>query len=295
MKSSNKEKVILGTRGSQLAVRQANIVALCLEASGYIVEWRYITTHGDQWLSGSLGKIYGSGFFTRELDAAVLAREVDVAVHSFKDVPLERPSGIVTACVPEREDSNDLLLIRPDAPANPTIGTSSERRLRFVSHLMPNANFTWIRGSVPTRIQQVRNGTLRGFPLHGTILAAAGIKRLGIDISDLNVRALEPNELLPAPAQGAILVETHCENAAILSVLDKLHHPLTYRLVMLERAVLAGVGGGCQQPLGALAIRESDEQIYLRVAYIIGDRYIWVEDRNINDKILVDTILQKLI
>lgn len=295
MKGSDRAKIVLGTRGSHLAVQQAKILSTYLELSGYKVEWKYITTSGDRWLSGSLCKTYGNGFFTRELEVALLAREVDVIVHSFKDIPLERPDGIVTACVPQRGDSTDLLLMRLDAPDYPTIGTSSERRLRFVSKIMPHANFTWIRGSVPTRIQQVRNGTLRGIPLHGTILASAGIKRLGIDISDMNVRAFDLTELLPAPAQGAILVETHRENTDILNVLANLHHSLTYRLVMLERAVLAGIGGGCQQPFGALAVYEPDGKVYLRAAYVMGDRHIWAEGRDSDDKSLVATILKKLI
>ena len=288
-------KIILGTRGSQLAVRQAETLAAYLSTLGYVIEWKHFTTSGDRWLSGTLDKVCGSGFFTRELEASLLSREVDVIVHSFKDVSIERPDGIVMACVPERVDPGDLLIMRLDAPNNPTIGTSSERRLRFVSKLLPNANFTWIRGSVPTRIRQVRSGVLRGEPLHGTILAIAGIKRLGIDISDMNVRIFKPSELLPAPAQGAILVETRRENRYLLKILANFHHRLTYRLVSIERAVLAGIGGGCQQPLGALAVYEPDGQIYLRASYIVGDRHIWVEDRNADGKVLVDNILQKLI
>ncbi|MDR3671379.1 MAG: hydroxymethylbilane synthase [Holophaga sp.] len=287
-------KIVLGTRGSLLAVQQSEALVAFLQAAGHAIEWKRFTTHGDTWLAGPLGKETGAGFFTRELEESLLAKDVDLLIHSFKDVSLERPEGIVTACVPQREDPADLLLMRPGAPAHPVIGTSSERRLRFLEQAMPEATFTWIRGNVPTRVQRVRDGELRGEPLHGTILAAAGVRRLGLDLSGLEVRPFAAQELLPAPAQGALLAEARAGDQALLQALAGFHHPLTLRLVTLERGVLAGVGGGCQQPLGALAEQLPDGQIRLRAGFAVGGQLRWAEAQGTDDAALVAQVLRGL-
>jgi hydroxymethylbilane synthase len=286
-------KIVLGTRGSLLAVQQSEALVAFLKAAGHEIEWKRFTTHGDQWLAGPLGKETGTGFFTKELEDALQAGDVDMLIHSFKDVSLERPEGIVTACVPEREDSADWLVMRPDAPANPVIGTSSERRLRFLEKALPGASFTWIRGNVPTRLQRVREGELRGEPLHGTILAAAGLRRLGLDLSGLSVRPFQPKELLPAPAQGALLVEARRGDQALLDALAGFHHAQTERLVRLERGVLAGIGGGCQQPLGALAVIEGDG-VRLRAGYAAAEGLRWAEAAGADDAAVLAEVLRGL-
>ena len=287
-------KIVLGTRGSQLAVQQSEALVAYLEAAGHTIEWKRFTTHGDKWLAGPLGKETGTGFFTRELEESLLAKDVDMLIHSFKDVSLERPDGIITACVPHREDPADLLLMRPDAPEHPVIGTSSERRLRFLAKALPKASFTWIRGNVPTRVLRVRDGELRGEPLHGTILAAAGLNRLGLDLSGLEVRPFAAHELLPAPAQGALLVEARRGDQDLIDALAGFHHPPTLRLATLERAVLAGIGGGCQQPLGALAEQLPDGRIRLRAGYAVEGDLRWAEAQGKDDAALVAEVLRGL-
>jgi len=287
-------KIVLGTRGSLLAVQQSEALVAYLEAAGHVIEWKRFTTHGDKWLAGPLGKETGTGFFTRELEESLLARDVDMLIHSFKDVSLERPEGIVTACVPEREDPADLLLMRPDAPERPVIGTSSERRLRFLAKTLPKASFTWIRGNVPTRVQRVREGELRDAPLHGTILAAAGLRRLGLDLAGLDVRPFAAHELLPAPAQGALLVEARGGDRDLIDALAGFHHPPTLRMVTLERAVLAGIGGGCQQPLGALAEQLGDGQVRLRAGYALDGEIRWADAQGMDDAALVAQVLRGL-
>jgi hydroxymethylbilane synthase len=286
-------KIVLGTRGSLLAVQQSESLVAFLRAAGHEVAWKRFTTHGDQWLAGPLGKEEGAGFFTKELEDALLCREVDLLIHSFKDVALDRPAGVVTACVPPREDSADWLVMRPDAPEHPVIGTSSERRLRFLAKALPKASFTWIRGNVPTRLQRVRDGVLRDEPLHGTVLAAAGLRRLGLDLSGLDVRPFEAHELLPAPAQGALLAECRGEDQAILEALKGFHDPHTLACVTLEREVLRGIGGGCQQPLGALAVQEPGG-FHLRAAFAGPDGIAWAEARGAGDAALVGTVLRGL-
>ena len=260
-------RVVVGTRKSALAMRQAEAIVAHLRGSGHEVECLGLTTRGDTWQAGPLDKNSGTGFFTRELEEALAGGEVDLLVHSFKDVALERPAGFVTACVPLREDPADWLVLRPDAPPHPRIATSSERRLRFLRHAFPESGFTWIRGNVPTRIQRLRGGELRGEAFHATVLAAAGIRRLDLDLSDLEVRPLSFDILLPAPGQGAVLAETRSDRPDLVEALRGLHHVATARCVGLERAVLAGIGGGCQQPLGVFAEVLPDGSIQLQAAF----------------------------
>ena len=287
-------RVVVGTRGSELAVRQAEPVVRHLEAAGFEVAWRRFTTCGDQWLAGPLDKNTGTGFFTRELEEALGEGAVDLLIHSFKDVALERPEGFVTACIPLREDPADWLLLRPDLPGNPRIGTSSERRLRFLERAFPEYSFTWIRGNVPTRVQRVREGLLRGEPLHGTVLAAAGVLRLGLDLRDLEVRALAPGELLPAPAQGAVYAETRRDRPDLVEALGGFHHAATARCVHLERAVLAGIGGGCQQPLGAFAELLPDGTVRLQAAFAAEDGLRRAEAEGPDDAQVVARVVRGL-
>jgi hydroxymethylbilane synthase len=287
-------RIVVGTRGSELAVRQAEPLVFHLQAAGHAVEWRRFTTHGDRWLAGPLDKAVGTGFFTQELDAALASGEVDLLIHSFKDVALERPQGFVIACVPVREDPSDWLVARRDAPERPRIATSSERRLRFLRRAFPESDFTWIRGNVPTRVQRVRDGLLREEPIHATVLAAAGLRRLGLDLSDLEVRPLSFEQLLPAPAQGALLAETRADRRDISEALEGLHHPLTARCARLERAVLAGIGGGCQQPLGAFAEPLADGSIRLRAAFAEEQDLHYGVASGREDSVLVERVVREL-
>ena len=287
-------KVAIGTRGSELAVRQAEPMVQCLVDQGYEVTWKRFTTKGDAWLAGPLDKQVGTGFFTKELEDSLQMRDVDLLIHSFKDVSLERPQGVIRACVPRRENPVDLLVMRPGAPHNPTIGTSSERRRRFLERALPQAAFTWIRGNVPTRLQRVRDGQLREEPLHGTVLAAAGLERLGLDLSGLEIRPLLPNELLPAPAQGALLAETRADRPDLIEALAGLHDARAERCVILERQVLAGIGGGCQQPLGALAEIQADGGIRLRAAFAADDGLRWAEAAGADDSRVLAEVVKGL-
>lgn len=288
------QTVIVGTRGSLLAVAQAEFLVKHLESKGYHVDWKRYTTSGDQWLNGPLDESRGSGFFTKELEDALADKTVDLLIHSLKDVSLERPKGVQIACIPSREDCGDWLVMRNGAPRNCVIGTSSVRRERMLRAAFPEAKFTWIRGNVPTRVQRVREGELRGETLHGTVLAAAGLRRLDLDLSDLEVRALTPEELLPAPGQGALLAETRSDRVDLIEAFSDLHDPLTARCVRLERALLAGVGGGCQQPLGALAQRQEDGRIRLRGAFAAEAGIQHGEAIGNEDGVLISTVLGQM-
>jgi len=245
-----------------------------LRQQGIEIDWREFTTSGDKWLAGPLDERGGSGFFTKELEAALLEHEVDLLIHSLKDVALDRPRGIVPACFPHREDSRDVIVLRADAPPleeGPTIGTSAVRRERMLGAAWPRMRFTWIRGNVPTRVQRVREGLLRDEVLHGTVLAAAGLNRLDLDLDGLVLRYLEPSELLPAPGQGCLLAETREDFPELVEVLKSYEDPVTRRCVLMERAVLKGIGGGCQQPLGALALPLGRGLFRLQAAFAAED------------------------
>lgn len=284
--------VTVATRGSALAVGQAESMVKFLETKGYQVTWRKFTTSGDQWLLGPLDKQAGGGFFTKELEDELAAGQADLLIHSLKDVSLERPAGIVPACIPLREDPSDWLVQRPDAPEDLVIGTSAVRRERVLSQLFPRARFTWIRGNVQTRLQRVRDGILRDEPLHATLLAAAGLKRLGLDLSGLTVRPLLPTELPSAPGQGALLAEARSDRLDLVEVLAELHDTMTARCVTLERRVLAGIGGGCQQPLGALATPQADGSLLLQAAYAPEGELRRAEARGTDDAQLLAQVLK---
>ena len=286
--------VTVATRGSLLAVGQAEPLVRFLEAKGYEVSWRKFSTSGDQWLQGPLDKQVGGGFFTKELEDAMAAGAADLLIHSLKDVSLDRPEGIVPACIPHREDPADWLVMRPDAPEDLVIGTSAVRRERLLKDLFPKARFTWIRGNVPTRLQRVRDGVLRDEPLHATMLAAAGLKRLKLDLQGLLVRPLTPAELPSAPGQGALLAEARADRPDLVDVLAEMHDPLTARCVTLERQVLAGIGGGCQQPLGALAEPQADGSLLLRAAYAGDDGLRRAEAHGTDDRQLLAAVLKGL-
>jgi hydroxymethylbilane synthase len=287
--------VVVATRGSALAVGQAEFLVEHLRTCGFEVDWRKLTTSGDQWLSGPLNETRGTGFFTKELEDALSGGAADLLIHSLKDVALARPEGYAVACIPEREDPADWLVARPDLDLpTATIGTSSVRRERMLRAVWPGTTYTWIRGNVPTRVQRVREGLLRDQPLHGTLLAASGLKRLNLDLSDLAVRPLTPEELLPAPGQGALLAETRTDRPDLIEAFARLHHPATQRCVELERRVLAGIGGGCQQPLGALATVTAGGGIRLRAAFAGEEGITRAEAEGVEDRAVLAAVLEQL-
>lgn len=286
--------VRLGTRGSRLAMVQARPIASRLAAMGFEVEWIGLSTRGDRWLEGPLGKGTAEGLFTTELDEALLGGEVDLTVHSLKDVALRRPEGLVPACIPTREDPLDWLVMRRGAPEACTLGTSSLRRERLLGALRPKARFTWIRGNVPTRLEYVRAGTLRGEPLHGAVFAAAGLLRLGIDLSEFQVEKLGPDILPPGPGQGALLAEARADRPDLVAALVGLHDPGTEACVSLERGVLEALGGGCSQPLGVLAELRPGGRFCLRAAWGGESRLVRAEGEGRRSAVLEAVVGQLL-
>lgn len=263
------EAIRIGTRGSDLALWQARRVASLLEErTGVACELVVIHTAGDRDRSRALHELGGSGFFTKELQNALLSRQVDLVVHSLKDLPTVEPEGLALGAVCLREDPAELLLARPSAAgdgplglaAGSVVGTSSLRRTAQLLAHQPDLQIRALRGNVPTRVRRLREGEYDAI-----VLAYAGVHRLGLDLSGLSVRKLPLEVLLPAPAQGALGVEVRADDQVALELAAAIHEPLLAREVEAERRVLVGLGGGCHIPLGAYC-RKQDGSFHLRTA-----------------------------
>ena len=241
----------LGTRGSKLALWQANYVADALrKVAKCEVEIVVISTEGDE-TAGSLMNPIRPGVFVSSIRDALIANEVDLVVHSMKDLPSARLLGLKVVAIPQREDSRDVVISKSglglmDLPAGAVVGTSSPRRAARMNYLRPDLVTAPIRGNVDTRIQKVRDGEF-----DAVILAAAGIKRLN-RASEIT-EYLTTEQLLPAPAQGALAIEIRGYDRDLSKALEKLDHIETRLITTAERAVLVGLDASCQTAIGALA------------------------------------------
>ncbi|WP_420136841.1 hydroxymethylbilane synthase [Sphingomonas sp.] len=257
----------LGTRGSPLALWQANMVATALRAAhGWTddaVEIVPIRTTGDKVQDRALAEIGGKALWTKELDRALMDRDIDAAVHSMKDVETIRPPEIVIAAMPPRADTRDRLIgynSLASLPPGARVGTSSPRRAAQVRRARPDAQILLFRGNVDTRLRKLAEGEA-----DATLLAAAGLDRLGR--GDIGVPL---DQLLPAPAQGAVGIEARAGDDTILALLRAIDHAPTSRCVLAERAFLAALGADCRSPVAALAQIEGNE-ILLRAEILTED------------------------
>ena len=246
----------LGTRGSKLARWQADWVRERLAERGVAAEIVVIKTRGDAEVDRPLQQLEGKGFFTKEIEEALLGRRIDVAVHSLKDLPTRLAPGLALAAVPERGDPRDVLVTRQPGvtslaglPPAARVGTSSLRRVAQLRHLRPDVAVLPLRGNVPTRVRQVKEGG--DGALDAALLARAGLERLGL--AAMVAVTLDPLEIMPAPGQGALGLEVRADDRATRGALAPLEHAASARQVAAERSVLAALGGGCQAPVAAYA------------------------------------------
>jgi hydroxymethylbilane synthase len=243
-------RIRIGTRGSALALWQAEHVKKHLTVLGHEVELRVITTTGDRLLDRRLDSVGGKGAFLKEIEDAMLAAEVDLAVHSLKDVPTVLPGGLSLCAILERADPRDALLSSglrlAELPAGARVGTTSLRRQALVREMRPDLVLADLRGNVDTRIQRLREGRFDAI-----LLAMAGLTRLGRAAEA--TEALDPRQFVPAPGQGAIALECRDGDTAVRDAVVPLDHAPTARAIEAERAFLEALGGGCNVPLGAHA------------------------------------------
>jgi hydroxymethylbilane synthase len=247
-------KVTIGSRGSALALWQAGHVKDRLAALGHDVMIRTITTTGDRVLDRRLESVGGKGAFLKEIEEALLAREVDLAVHSLKDVPTKLPDGLTLCAFLERGDPRDALLSANgrrlvDLPPRSRVGTTSLRRSAQIKALRPDLHILDLRGNVDTRIRRLRDGAFEAI-----VLAMAGLVRLGR--SEEVAEALDPTRFTPAPGQGVVVLECRAGDDRVREAVHPLHHPSSCDAVEAERALLARLSGSCNVPLGAFAVRE---------------------------------------
>jgi hydroxymethylbilane synthase len=265
----------VGTRASQLALWQAGHVRALLEAlpGAPPVELVHIRTSGDRQADVPLWQTGGRAFFTREIDQALLAGEVDVAVHSLKDLPTQLEAGLVLAATLPRGDARDALVSRTgaalrDLPQGARIGTSSLRRRAFLARARPDATLLELRGNVPTRLERLRRGEY-----DAVILAAAGLERLGLKAEITEY--LLPDEFPPAVSQGVIGVCARAEDAPTRRWLERLDDPNSRVATCAERALLKRIEGGCQVPVGVLtSIRHGQLHLEASVCTLDGTRVL---------------------
>ncbi len=257
-------KIVIATRESRLALWQAEHVQAQLQALGHEVELLGMTTLGDQILDRSLSKVGGKGLFVKELETALLDGRADIAVHSLKDVPMQLPEGFALACVMEREDARDAWVspqyeFLQDLPQGAVVGTSSLRRTVLLQALWPDLRVEPLRGNLDTRLRKLDEGQYDGI-----VLAAAGLKRLGLQA---RIRCeFEPADMLPAAGQGALGIEVRADRADLINALAPLAHLPSWLRVTAERAVSRAMGGSCSMPLAAHATLVGD-QLHIDAAW----------------------------
>ena len=272
--------VVLGTRASALARTQTGLVASALTSAwpGLRCETRVLDTAGDrtQASGAPLPEIGGKGLFTEELERALRDGEIDVAVHSLKDLPTEDAEGVVVGAVPAREDPGDCLVSRAgvlaDLPDGSVVGTSSLRRAAQLLAVRPSLDVRTIRGNVDTRVRKVRDGEY-----DATVLAAAGIRRLGLE--DEVTEWLPHDVMLPAPGQGALAVQCRADDDPMLELVRALDDAPTRVEVEAERAFLRSLGAGCSAPVAALAASVTTPRVRLQglVASVDGREVVRVD------------------
>ena len=251
----------IGSRGSQLALWQANHVSALLRAQGHAVEIEIIKTTGDKILDVALAKVGTKGMFTKEIEEALAAKRVHLAVHSLKDVPTELEPMFTLAAIMVREDPRDAFIsvkyaTLDELPRGAKVGTSSLRRQCQLKAVRPDLEIFPLRGNVDTRLRKLESGEYDAI-----ILAAAGVHRLGLD---KNVRSrIDADVMCPAVGQGALAIETRADDQETIKHLAFLNHAETRAAIECERALLGALGGGCQVPIGAFA-EARDGKMHLR-------------------------------
>ena len=266
----------LGTRGSQLALWQANTVAARIAAAGGPpCEIVVIRTSGDRLQEAPLSEVGGKRLFVKEIEDALLRREIDLAVHSSKDMPAILPEGLVIAGVLPREEPLDAVVLPGPAPTvasiedlvamlgqSPSIGTGSVRRIAQLTRLFPGAQFTPIRGNLDTRLRKLDQGAHDAL-----VLAAAGLRRLGF--RERISYALPADACVPAPGQGIVAIEIRAGDEAVREAVGRIDDPAAAAALAAERALVDALGGGCQTPIGALATPLDGDRIEM-IAVVVA-------------------------
>jgi len=263
--------IVIGTRGSKLALWQANNLKEELKSLKLETEIKIIKTKGDQIQNIGFDKMEGKGFFTKEIEDALLDRKIDIAVHSLKDMPTGKIPGLVIGGLSEREDPSDLLIINKEAvdkskplkiKPSAVIGTSSVRRKSQIMNILKECTVADLRGNVPTRIKQLQQGDYDAI-----IIASAGVNRLKIDLEEFQTIRLHPREFVPAPGQGVVAYQCREDDMEIRKIIRNVHHKDVAERSNVERKVMSQMEGGCQVPLGVYCEKDSNNYYHVFAAW----------------------------
>ncbi|MFP5235653.1 MAG: hydroxymethylbilane synthase [Acidobacteriota bacterium] len=259
----------IGSRGSQLALWQANHIAALLRDAGHTVEIEIIKTTGDRLQEVTFAQVGSKGMFTKEIEEALAEGRVDLAVHSLKDLPTELPEGFALAATPKRVDARDVLVSAKYAnlaalPQGAVVGTSSQRRRAQLKALRPDIEAVEFRGNVDTRLRKLGEGQVDAI-----LLAAAGLDRL--EKTEWIRERMDPKQFCPAAGQGALGIETRNDDSKTIAALAFLDHEPTRFAVRTERAALAALGGGCQVPIGVHCRMEHERVQLVEVFGVVAD------------------------
>ena len=264
------QNIRIGTRGSKLALWQANFTQKALADIGVNSELVIIKTQGDKIQHLGFDKLEGKGFFTKEIEDSLLRGDIDMAVHSMKDLPTQAPEGLAITAVSYRDDPTDWLVMNKEnadsnqifnLKENPVVGTSSARRKAQFNHYRPDVTLKDIRGNVPTRLQKLKDGNFDAI-----LLAAAGLSRLEMDLTDFVIYKMNPKEFVPAPAQGVLAWQTNRADRPTRQLLKQLHHPEVSATTNVERTVLKLAEGGCHMPLGVYCKQDANANFHVWAA-----------------------------
>ncbi|WP_226680266.1 hydroxymethylbilane synthase [Sutcliffiella horikoshii] len=273
-------KIIVGSRRSKLALTQTNWVIDQLKALGapFDFEVKEIVTKGDQILDVTLSKVGGKGLFVKEIEQAMMDKEIDMAVHSMKDMPAVLPEGLTIGCIPFREDHRDAFISKDhvkfaDLPSGSIVGTSSLRRGAQLLARRPDLEIKWIRGNIDTRLAKLQNEDYDAI-----ILAAAGLARMGWS-KDVVTEFLDEDLCLPAVGQGALSIECREDDAELLEALGLFTDSVTEKAVIAERTFLHKMEGGCQVPIAGFASVGQDDNIILTVLVGAPDGSVLYKER----------------
>jgi hydroxymethylbilane synthase len=293
----------LGTRGSALARTQSEDVARRLTAAGQEIEIHEIRTAGDRDQRSRFSEVGTAGIFVREIETALLEDRIDIAVHSYKDLPSMSPEDLVIAAIPERLDPADCLIARPESvdTARPVlnlrsgsrVATGSSRRRALIEELCPDIELLPLRGNVPTRLAKLREG-----PADAIILAAAGLARLDRDPGtssavardDFHEMRLDPRAFVPAPGQGAIAVQCRAGDAELREVLAGIHNEVASRPLQAERRLLGHVQGSCDLPFGAWCEAIESDRLSLHATLLQGDTMMTIHENGHDAEGLADRV-----
>jgi hydroxymethylbilane synthase len=262
-----------------------------------VMEISIIHTQGDRVTDRPLRELEGRGYFTKEIEEALIAEEIDIAVHSFKDMPSKSPDGLELAAITVREDPADLLIVRPEAydadageipvRAGAVVGTSAVRRESQMRALRPDAKNKDLRGNVPTRVAKLAVGQYDAI-----FLAAAGVRRLKLDLSAFRSIRLDPTRFVPSPGQGALAIQMRTTDVNFQAVRNAMHDETTATATAIERAVQARFGGGCGLPLGVYA--EKIDGLWRAHGFWNGETPVWAHVEGTDPNLLADPLYTAL-